>query len=281
MSERLLDAFREEAERTTPVPDFELIEAAGRRRRQRRRSAVAAVVACAVAVAGLLAVTQRSPADDTGPAGDPRSAATPYPGPQMVTLAEGTYDLTPYADVALPAARVTIPDGWNASAYGPDRFAGVGPTGADNAGATDDSPWYAGLVVTEVDFLRGDSCATVELVGAGTDEVLAALRALPRQEVTSGPDATTRFGRPAFHLTLRESRPGPDCQYGSLFNAAEGRIGRLGLGGTYDVWLVEVEDDPLLVVAGWTRDAPSTAVEELLAMVDSIELHPRDLPWRE
>lgn len=279
MSERLLEAFREETERATPVPAFELIETAGRRRRHRRHAATGVAAACALVVTGLLAGTGQDRGDPQ-PAEAPSSLATPWPGPTMTTLPEGTYDLTPLADVALPAARVMIPDGWNAAQWGPDRFAGVGPAGADNEQALRDSPWYAGLVALEVNLLTRSNCAWVDFMGADLGEVLAALEDLPRQEVASGPDEVTRFGRPAFHLSLRETRRAPQCPQGTMLDGAEGRIGQLGLGGTYELWLVDVEDKPLLVVAGWTRDTPSPVVEELLAMADSIELHPRELPWR-
>lgn len=281
MSERLMTAFREEAERTTPLPAFELIEAAGRARRRRRQAIGGMVAVCLLAATGLVASQESgSPNPQPGDDADSRSSATPWPGPTMTTLAQGTYDLTPFADVHLPAARVTVPKGWNATQWGPDRFAGLGPAGSDNEGALESSAWYAALVVTEVNFLTRRNCDFVNLMGASTEEVLAALSRLPRQEVTSGPDATTRFGRPAAHLSLRETRSAPQCPQGTMLDGAEGRIGQLGLSGTYELWLVDVEDEPLLVVAGWTRNAPSAAVEELLAMADSIELHPRELPWR-
>lgn len=282
MSERLLAAFREEAERTTPVPAFELIESAGRVRRRRRHAIGGMVAACLLAATGFV-VSQVGGSPEPQPAEDsePRSSATAWPGPTMTTLDEGTYDLTPHAVLQLPAARVTVPDGWNAAQWGPDRFAGVGPAGADNGKALRDSPWYAGLVVIEVAMLTRSNCAWVDLTGADTEDVVSALTTLPRQEVTSGPDDTTRFGRPAVHLGLRETRREPQCLRGTMLDGAEGRIGQLGLGGTYDLWLVEVEGEPLLVAAGWTRNAPNAVVEELLAMADSIELHPRELPWRE
>ncbi|WP_457207162.1 hypothetical protein [Nocardioides sp. P5_C9_2] len=281
MSERLLEAFREKAEASTPVPAFETIEAAGRARRRRRHATVALIAACTLGVAGFVAATDGAP-DAPRPAGgpDPSSIATPWPGPTMTTLPGGTYDLTPYADVTLPAAQVTIPDGWNAQ-YGPDLFAGVGPAGSDNGRALRRSPWYAGLVVTEVDSLSEGDCDTNFLIGAGSEEVLAALMELPRLEVTSGPDTTTRFGHPAVHLGMRDSRREPVCPYGGMFGATEGRIGDLGLGGTYDLWLVDVDGEPLLVMTAWSRNAPRSTVAELQGMADTIELHPRHLPWRD
>ena len=280
MSERLLTAFREEVERTTPVPAFELIEAAGRARRRRRHAIGGVVAACLLAATGFVALQsggppEPQPADDS----DPRSSATPWPGPTMTTLDEGTYDLVPFADVALPAARVRVPEGWDAASWGPDRFAGVGPAGADNERALRDSPWYAGLLVLDVNLPTRSNCAWVDLMSAGTEEVLPVLMTQPRQEVVSGPDDLTRWGRPAVHLTLRETRREPQCPRGSIFDV-QGRIGQLGLGGTYELWLVDVEGKPLLVVAGWTRKTPGPVVDELLAMADSIELHPRELPWR-
>ena len=79
----------------------------------------------------------------------------------MTTLQEGDYDLSPFADVTLPAARVAVPDGWNAAQWGPDRFAGVGAAGADNERARRDSAWYAGLVVTEVVTLSKSNCDAI------------------------------------------------------------------------------------------------------------------------
>ncbi|MET0916598.1 MAG: hypothetical protein ABWY81_10415, partial [Jiangellaceae bacterium] len=96
MSERLLDAFREEAERAIVLPEFERIEAAGRARRNRRHAVVGAAAACALGVTSLLAATGRDH-DGPQPAEDTHSAATVWPGPEMVTLKEGTYELAPYA----------------------------------------------------------------------------------------------------------------------------------------------------------------------------------------
>lgn len=276
MSERLLDAFREEAERAIVMPAFERIEAAGRARRHRKHAVVGAAMACALVVGSLLAATGRDHGDPQ-PAGDPRSAGIPWPGPEMVTLEEGTYDLTPYADVALPAARVKVPEGWNAS-YGPERFEGIGPVGTNNTKALERSAWYAGLHVHEVGMLAAPNCDFLDLLGASVDEVLLHLTRLPRVDVTLGPDLVTRFGQPAYHLGLKVTQRGADCF--EVFSGATGPIGNLGQGGIYDIWLVDLDGEPLLVVAGWTRDTPRSVVDDLLIMADSIELHPRQRTWR-
>lgn len=237
---------------------------------------VGAAAACALGVTSLLAATGRDH-DGPQPAEDTHSAATVWPGPEMVTLKEGTYELAPYANVALPAARVNVPEGWNAS-YGPERFEGIGPVGTDNTKALERSRWYAGFAVTEPIGLADLNCATVWVLGAGVGEVLPHLTRLPGVEVTSGPDLVTRFGHPAYHLGLKVTRPAPDCP--ETLGGAPGPIGNLGLGGTYDIWLVDLDGEPLLVVAAWTRDTPSFVVDELQAMADSIELQPRQRPWR-
>lgn len=278
MDERL-EAFREAAELHVERPAFEGIEQRGRTRRLRRRAVVGAVAASALAVSGFFA-TAGSQSPDPQPAGPSTPRATPYPGPELVTLEAGTYELTPFTDVTLPAAHVTVPDGWDAS-YAPDRFSGIGPVGADNERAQEQSTWYAGLLVTQVGFITMSNCNEMSLSGADTAEVLSALTALPRVDVTFGPERATRLGYPAYHLVLQETRRRPTCPYDAMFPSAQGRIGNVGLGGTYDLWLVDVEGEPLLVVTAWTRNAPRTAVEELQAMADTIELHPRRLPWRE
>ena len=278
MSERLLDAFRQDAERGIVVPEFEPIVATGRARRHRRHAAVGAVAACALVVTGLLLATGRDHSEPQ-PAENTHTPGTPYPGPEMVTLEAGTYELTPYADIALPAARVRVPDGWNAS-YGLEKFEGIGAVGADNTNALKRSGWYAGLLVTEVGWLAAPNCDMLNLMGASVTELLPHLTTLPRLNVTYGPAPATRLDHPAFHLGLKETRPRPDCAL-ETFHNAKGPIGNLGLGGTYDMWLIDVGSEPLLVVAGWTRDAPSPVVRELMSMADSIQLHPRQLPWRE
>ncbi len=97
--------------------------------------------------------------------------------------AGGDYDLSPFADVALPAARVTVPDGWNAAQWGPDRFAGMGPAGPATSRRRGNRAWYAALVVLEV-VASQERLRCGPSSGHDTAEVLAALAELPRQEVT-------------------------------------------------------------------------------------------------
>ena len=90
MSERLLEAFREEAEHSTPLPDFDLISAAGRDRRRRRHAVVAAVTACVLGASGLLAATYGDRADPQ-PAEDSDGASSARASPRLVPRRHGAH----------------------------------------------------------------------------------------------------------------------------------------------------------------------------------------------
>jgi hypothetical protein len=278
MSERLLEALREEAELATRVPAFELIEAAGRARRRRRHAVVAAVAACMLAVAGVVTVTDDStgdpqPADDT-------SRAAPYPGALMTTLAEGTYEIEP-AHRSRPVARFTLPPGWN-SWVGPNRFEGLSDQESDHAGANNevleqDPEWYLGLLFMEVEWVAQADCTMTDLKGDDTASLVRALTKVPRLKVTSGPESTVRFGHPAVHLRLEEQGGSVECLNDSLFNAAVNLgVTYLGRGTTYDAWVIDLDGRPFLVWAAWTARTPDAEVDALLNVVDSIEIRERE-----
>jgi hypothetical protein len=282
MSERLLEAFREEAEMATPVPDFGRIEAAGRARRRRRHAVAGAVAASVLAVTGLLAGIDRDrgdaqPAEDA----DETSLATPYPGLTMTTLEEGTYDLRPSRDPLMPAVRFTLPPGWNAW-VGPNRFEGLSDSAADqgrsNGEVLDQDPdWYLGLLLLDVKWLAQPGCTMADLTGDSTAALAQALTDVPRLEVTSGPETTVRFGHPAVHLRLREGGKTGECLNEVFMNGAvSAGLTYLGRGTTYDAWVIDVDGRPLLLWAVWTRGTPRDEVNDLLGIVDSVELHDRE-----
>lgn len=275
MSERLLEAFREEAERGTPLPAFELIEAAGRARRRRRHAVVSGVAACVLGISGLLAATYDDspgpqPAEDT-------SLPTPYPGARMTTLAAGTYELEP-AHRSQPVAQFTLPPGWN-SWVGPNRFEGLSDEVSDFSGANNevleqDPEWYLGLLFLEVEWIAQPACTMTDMKGDDTTSLVQALTQVPRLRVTSGPEDTVRFGHSAVHLRLQEQGGTGGCLNDSLFNAAVNlRVNYLGRGSTYDAWVIDFDGRPLLVWASWTARTPRAEVNDLLGIVDSVELH--------
>ncbi len=277
MSERLLEAFREEAEQHARVPAFETIEAAGRRRRLRRHAAVGAVTACVLGASGLLAGTY---GDSSGPQpaedADESSLATPYPVMTNTTLEAGTYVLDPSRDASVPPVRFTLPAGWN-SWLGPNRFAGLDDLETDGSRTNrellvQDPEWLLGMVFLDVKWIAQPGCIMTDLTGHDTTALVQALTTVPRLTVTSGPESTVRFGHPAVHLQLREQSGAAACPQDTVMTTAEAAVDYLGRGTSYDVWVIDVAGRPLLLLAAWTAGTPSAEVQELLGVVDSVEV---------
>jgi hypothetical protein len=274
MSERLLEAFREEAEQVTRVPAFELIEAAGRARRRRRRAIGGAVAACVLATTGLLATTT---GDTRGPRPadqHPDSLVTPWPGPTMTTVEPGTYEFR-YSPIAgSHLVHVTVPRGWNAW-LGPNRFEGldrrVTEEGEDNEETLGDARWYAGLLPLEVHWVAQPGCGA-QVVSNDAPALVRGLERLPGTQVTEGPTATMRRGHPAWHLRLRSVGTTPTCSRDSALATTQGAVGIGERGHQYDAWVIEAGSSPLLLWAEWSPTTPERDVAELLAMVDSVEL---------
>ena len=281
MSERLLEAFRAEAEKHARVPSFEAIEAAGRNRRRRRHAVVGTVTACVLGVSGLLAGTYGDPADPQ-PAGEPGEPALvrPYPAGAMTTLAKGTYELEP-ANPLLPPVRFALPDGWN-SWLGPNRFEGLSDGTSEQVGSNEEvlekgPEWVLGMLVLQADWLAQPGCTTTEMYTANTTTLVRALTRVPRLEVISPPERGVRFGHRVVHLRLREQGRAGQCANVAYIHASPtAQVTYLGRGTTYDAWVIDVDGRPLLVWAAWTRDAPDDEVDDLLRIVDSIELVERD-----
>lgn len=281
MSERLLEAFREEAEHSTPLPDFDLISAAGRDRRRRRHAVVAAVTACVLGASGLLAATygdraDPQPAEDS----DGASSARPFPVGAMTTLEVGTYELEPL-DPTLPTVRFTLPAGWNSWA-GPNRFEGLSDGTSEQVGSNEDvldsgPGWVVGMLGLDVQWLAQPGCTMGEVIRADTTTLVEALTNVPRLEVVSGPERGIRFGHRVVHLRLREQGRAGQCPNEAYLNAAPtAQVTYLGRGTTYDAWVIDLDGRPLLIWSAWTRDAPDDEVDDLLRIVDSVELVPPD-----
>ena len=277
MSERQLEAFRAEAEQHARMPAFETIEAAGRRRRLRLHAAAGAAAAVVIAVSGLLAATYGDPADPQ-PADEPDgvSLARPYPAEAMTTLAEGTYELEP-DNPLLPTVRFTLPSGWN-SWVGPNRFEGLSDGTSAQVGSNEEvlekgPAWLLGMLALDVEWLAQPGCTMAEMIRADTASLVKALTDVPRLQVVSGPERGVRFGHRVVHLRLREQGRAGECPNEAYLNASPtAQVTYLGRGTTYDAWVIDLDGQPLLVWAAWTRDTPTNEVDDLLGIVDSVEL---------
>ena len=278
MSERMmLEAFREDAERLTSLPAFELIEAAGRARR-RRRHAIGGIAAAGLLVAtGILATTTGDtpaprPAEDPAP----RALATPWPGPTMTTVEEGTYEFRVAVAPDNPPVRVTLPEGWNAW-RGPNRFEGLGRIVTDDADVNEgvlagDPRWYAGLLVLDVRWVAQRGCTFADTSDSDAATVARALARMPGFGVDRGPIRTTRDGHPALHLQMRGLGTAPGCTGEDVVLSSQGPVGGGGVDDLYDVWVIDTGVNPVVVWAAWTRGTPERDVEDLLDMVESVEI---------
>lgn len=277
MSERLLEAFREEAEHHVRAPDYAAIERAGRQRRHRGHAVVGAVTACVLGVSGIVAGTFGGSADPQPAEGpDQTSLTRPYPVMTNTTLDAGTYVLRPSEDTSLPSVRFTLPEGWN-SWLGPNRFAGLDDLaageGTTNGELLDKDPeWALGMVALDVTWVAQPGCTMTDVTGDDTSTLVEALTTVPRLTVTSGPESTVRFGYPAVHLRLREDGPRGTCTQDTVLTTAEAAIRYLRRGTTVDAWVIDVEGRPLLLWAVWTAGTPSAEVQGLHAVVDSVEI---------
>jgi hypothetical protein len=277
MSERLLDAFRDEAERCTPLPAFEPLEAAGRRRRRRRHAAVGVVAACTLAAAGFLAAPDNDsgeprPADDS----ERSSFVTPYPIYEMVTLQAGTYEVTPAPGSSFPVVRFSVPPGWNAG-YSPERFEGLDEVATYDAEVNkallaQDPDWYVTVLGLDVRWVAQRQCSDVDVTDAAS--LVRALTNVPGLEVTAGPEDTVRFGHPAVHLRLRDQdRQPPSCRRETILRDARGNyLAHFERGTTYDIWVTDLDGRPAMFAALWTRGTPHAEVDAALGILDSVEL---------
>lgn len=270
----LLAAFREEAERLTPVPAFELVAAAGRTRHRRHHSVAGAACACLLAPAGFLALGGQETPADVARGDDPtRSGGVmTYPGPLTTALPRGNRELHPAVGEDRPVVSFALPGGWNSWEV-PNRLDEMAPGVSDDEELLVRAPWHVGLLVLEVEHMARRGCTVADVSTDDPAGLVESLTRLPHLTVVSGPETGSRFGVPATHLRLHDG-PGPACLRDYLFTTSRySTVGTPGGDATYDAWVLDVGGRPLLVWGVWTDTAPSTEVEELLDVIDSLEVH--------
>jgi hypothetical protein len=229
----------------------------------------AALATAAVVVTGFLVGSPSDPKADVSPAENPRLAsATKYYGyGDRPELEPGTYALTVSPDPDGPIAVLDLPAGWHADRLGPNR-------------GFDDDPGFVGVLVTEVYDALEEPCLPAEdgmrVLTADPDDLVSALVTMPRGRVLAGPETVEAFGHPATHLRVQAGNG--HCPFGEpLWLTRSTGIGQPVPASPdhalSDVWVVDVpEGRPVLVSATWTPDTPRAAVQELHAVIDSLEL---------
>jgi len=260
-------------------PDYDTIAWRGQRRR-RRRALAGGVLAGVLVVTG--AVRGAVTGDVAGPDRDrkvdvtvpPPARGAPYPVATMEDLAPGTYELTPSANIGHPRALVTVPAGWNA-AEGPERFSGHAP-GRSNGQAPKHLTWYAGLLVLEPTSVAAPPC----IDGVANDRVVGymdfaaqarVVSQVPGFDVISAPETVTRFGHSAVHLRVRTVGGRSRCTEDDLFVTVRNPgIAFSPDRATSEVWVVDVDGDPLIVLATRWGLLPPRVARQLTDLVDSV-----------
>lgn len=181
-------------------------------------------------------------------------------------LERAVYELQPSWQRADLTVRVTAFDGWYA-AEGPVRWDGQG---------------FAGLVVLDVTGVMSYPCGRRESWRTPTPngtayELVGALARMPRMHLVTAPEPVQRFGLPTTHLQLRTT-PEARCPAGAdlqlIDTVDNGVISSPGPRADLEMWVVDVEGDPLLVMASHLPGTPARTLDQLRSMVASIEFVP-------
>jgi len=266
MSELQLRELGARAEELVVPPDFDGITRRGRQRHRRHQAMAGGVIACVLAVTGAVAVHERDSRPDV--ITPPPVSATPYPGATMEDLEPGTYELWPSPVIGHPGVRMTVPAGWNAWA-GPNRFNGHSP-GGSNGEALERMTWYVGLLVLAPTTVAAGPCTDGTAQERSASDLDVPGRA-PGLEVTSAPETLTRFGHPAVHLQLGIARAKTRCHDDFFVHTLKtGVIGFPADGATVEVWVVDLDGDPILVVLSRWGSIPPAVARQLTDVLDSV-----------
>jgi hypothetical protein len=270
---RLRDLGRD-AEHAVDLPDLGSLERRGRAMRFRRQ---ASVVAAAVVLATAGAFLFQNRADrDLEPAPDPRAGVKVYPGGHVQELPAGTYELTASYDAADPSVLVTVPENWTSS-KGPNRFLYQPGMNREESWAV--SPWMVGMLALKLDGVASRWCETDLSAAAavdGYDETVAAVQDLPGATLVGSARDERRFGYPA--TQVRVTVDGSDrCEEMSVvFVNADGAKIEVQSRTLLDVWVVDVDGTPLVIVAGSRGEVPEQFQQELRDVLGSVRFLPAD-----
>ena len=234
---------------------------------------VAVVVAMAVGVLSLMRdpTARHSPTSPAAAAGLEvrRWPDVRFPDPaardDTPPLERATYELQPSWQRDDLTVRLTAFEGWYA-AQGPERWDGDG---------------FASLLVLDVTGVMSYPCGRrlswLTPTPNGAYELAGALARMPRMHLVTPPEPVQRFGYPTTHLRLQTTSDagcpaGADLQL--IDTVDNGVISSPGPGASLEMWVVDVDGDPMLVMASHLPDTPAGTLGQLRAMVASIEFVP-------
>ena len=231
--------------------------------------------------AGALPGQTPTPSPTQAPPSEPGAAPTAQDVmgfAKLSRLAPGTYFIDPDSDPSTPLRVVyDVPEGWS-QWFGAAKSVGEGHVSVN--------------ITTVVNVVR-DGCHDPTWadppVGPTVDDLAIALANLAPFEVTVGPKDVTKYGYRGKFLEL--SALDLPVVAGDFTGCVDGHLSSWvapidvaeGEGGAFyaydakpveEFWILDVEGERLVVEATWSIDAPSAAVAEMRAILDSIRLEP-------
>jgi hypothetical protein len=186
-------------------------------------------------------------------------------------LESAVYQIRPSWRPGAPTVRLRTFEGWYA-ADGPVQSAGRG---------------FAGLLVLDVRGVVTHPCGRGRSwqspVPGRAPALVRALVTMPRTRVVTAPERVDRFGHPTTHLRLRTTPRAAHCPGGTemflLDTVGSGVVhAPIGPPADLELWVVDVDGHPLLVMASSLPGTPARTLHELHAMVDSIRFVPGSSP---
>ncbi len=147
-----------------------------------------------------------------------------------------------------------------------------------------DGDGFAGLMVLDVTGVMSYPCGRRESWRTPTpnesaSDLVGALARMPRMHLVSPPAPVHRFGRPTTRLRLQaasDARCPAGAELALVETVDDGVIGSPGPGANLDMWVVDVDGHPLLVVAVSLPRTPAHTLHQLDAMVASLAFVPGD-----
>ena len=228
-----------------------------------------------VAVVAVLAVIIGTRLFGTSNVGGPGPAATPSPTPQALTdldapMEPGRYVTRPFGDDA-PAIAFTVPDGW--WVHWEAAF-----SRAD--GPRSGPPDGMGLAFNQPTGLYSDPCpgepdaAPDVSVGPSVEDLASALTEQTAYEVTAPTDVTLG-GYTGQRLDIQLPEDASRCPFEDFFVwDGVGAIYPQGPDNRWDVWIVDVEGERVVVFTTYFPETSAEDQAELQAIVDSITFEP-------
>jgi hypothetical protein len=244
-----------------------------------------------VAISGCAAGTAQTPAGNTATPAAASTTPEPTTDPDATPSPADPCDVGDFQRLPIGATCWADPDNDPST---PLRVLYTIPAAGWLAWPTkfDDEGRHIGIGINEITNLTVDACkdhrAADPPVGPTVDDLATALASLPPFQVTSAPADVTIYGFSGKHLELTvpdlrwvmRGREGyfPACKDGVLRTWMAPHLSYAFYGyrpqQIEQFWILDVEGTRLVIEANWSPELPPEWIEEMRAILDSIQIEP-------